>query len=158
MLLRRTMPPRLRPPSHNEVEESSVGDRDGSDSPPPPPLSPLSSLSRRQFFGSGSRPFGMRDAFVSHFSVTQYTKCGKLHFGVRCKGSSACFRCGRECNFARERPLVTARIQGSQAGDLQSGQVIPVRIHSLSLSNVKDGANAVNATSTISLFCGIACI
>jgi hypothetical protein len=58
MLLRRTMPPKLRPPSHNEVEESSVGDRDDSDSPPP--LSPLSSLSRRQFFGTGSQPFGMR--------------------------------------------------------------------------------------------------
>jgi hypothetical protein len=41
MLLRRTMTPRLRPPSHNEVEESSVGDRAGSDTPPPPPPPPL---------------------------------------------------------------------------------------------------------------------
>jgi hypothetical protein len=40
MLLRRTMPPRLRTPSHNEVEESSVGDRAGGDSPPPPPPPP----------------------------------------------------------------------------------------------------------------------
>jgi hypothetical protein len=40
MLLRRTMPPRLRTPSHNEVEESSVGDRAGGDSPPLPPPPP----------------------------------------------------------------------------------------------------------------------
>ncbi|XP_062176061.1 uncharacterized protein LOC133881117 [Alnus glutinosa] len=32
------MPPRLRPPSHNEVEESSVGHRAGGDTPPPPPM------------------------------------------------------------------------------------------------------------------------
>jgi hypothetical protein len=40
MLLRRTMPPRLRPPLHNKVEETSVGDRAGGDTPPPPPPPP----------------------------------------------------------------------------------------------------------------------
>jgi hypothetical protein len=89
---------------------------------------------------------------VSTPSVGSYSR-------VRCKGSNACFRCGRKGYLAREYPLVTARILGSQVGDPQSGQAIPVRVHSLSLSNVEDGANAANAaTGTIPLFCGIACI
>jgi len=153
------MPPKPIPPMHSEEEDSSVGDRNGGDLPPPPPLPYPPPLSRRQFFSSGFRLFEMRDAFVNHFSVTRYTKCGKLHSGVRCKGSSAYFRCGREGHFARECPLVTTRILGSQAGNLQSGQAIPVRVHLLTLSNVKDGTKAANtATSTIPLFCGIACI
>jgi len=153
------MPPKPIPPMRCEEEDSSVGDRDGGDLHPPPPQPYPPPLSRRQFFSSGFRLFGMRDAFVNHFSVTRYTKCGKLHSGVRCKGSSAYFRCGREGHLGRECPLVTARILGSQVSDLQSGQAIPVRVHSLSLSNVKDGTKAANAaTSTIPLFCGMACI
>jgi len=61
----------------NEEEDSSVGDRDGGDSPPP-----LPPLSRRQLFSSDSRPFRMRDAFVSHLGVTQCTKCGKPDSGI----------------------------------------------------------------------------
>jgi hypothetical protein len=38
--MRRTMPPRLRPPLRNKVEESSVGDQAGGDPPPPPPPLP----------------------------------------------------------------------------------------------------------------------
>jgi len=52
MLLRRTMPPRLRPPSHNEVEESSVSDRVGGDTPPPPPPFPPPMPDPAQFWAA----------------------------------------------------------------------------------------------------------
>jgi hypothetical protein len=82
------MPSRKGSPMSNEEEDSSVGGRDGGDLPPPLPH--LTSPLRRQifffffFFCRDSKPLRMRDAFVSHFSAMQYTKCRKLHSEVRC--------------------------------------------------------------------------
>lgn len=52
MLLRRTMPPRLRSPSHNEVEESSMGDQAGGDNTPPPPPPPPPMPNPAQFWAA----------------------------------------------------------------------------------------------------------
>jgi hypothetical protein len=85
------MPSRQGSPMRNEEEDASVGGRDGGDLPPPPPPPPPlppSYLSVEEaifyFFCRDSRPLRMRDTFVSHFNVMRYTKCRKLHSGVRC--------------------------------------------------------------------------
>jgi hypothetical protein len=73
------MLPRQAMSIRNEEEDSSVGVWGGSDFRY---LYLSSSLLRKPFFSSGSRPFEMKDAFANRFGVMQCTNYGKPHFGI----------------------------------------------------------------------------
>jgi hypothetical protein len=58
------------------------------------PLGDASSSPKKQLIGCDSKFLGEEDVFASRFGVTQYTNCGKPHFGVCHVELRVRFRCG----------------------------------------------------------------